>query len=200
MDWDRSGYGTHRGTGVGEPRTSWFMAEGATIGRFSLFYLLQNPGDVPATVTIRYLIQALGSAPVVRTYLVAPRSRYTIGVHDDPALAQQELSAEITSDCAHRRRTRDVLVRATLFEAGATAMAAPAPSPTWYFAEGATGTYFETVPVAGQPGGRGRDGHRALSAARWQCHLARPSRFQPARDERSGSISTSLSWPIPPSR
>ena len=153
MDWDRSGYGTHRGTGVGEPRTTWYMAEGATIGRFSLFYLLQNPGDVPATVTIRYLIQALGTAPVVRTYLVAPRSRYTIAVHDDPALAHQELSAQITTD-----GPPIVLERAMywsgprLFEAGAAVTAAPAPATTWYFAEGATGTFFEMFLLLANPG------------------------------------------------
>lgn len=153
MDWDRSGYGTHRGTGVQAPRTAWFMAEGATIGRFSLFYLLQNPGDVPATVTIRYLIQALGTVPVVRTYLVAPHSRYTIGVHDDPALVHQELSAEITTDGAPIVVERAMYwSEPRLFEAGAAATASPAPAATWYFAEGATGTYFELFLLLANPG------------------------------------------------
>ena len=120
MSWDRSGYGTHQGTGVSTPRTAWYIAEGATLPRFSLYYLLQNPGDTPANVTVRYLPQAAGSVPIERTYIVAPRSRYTIGVHDDPALVNQELSAAIFTD-----GTPIVVERAMyrsgprLFEAGA---------------------------------------------------------------------------------
>ena len=58
MSWDRSGYGTHQGSGVSTPRTAWYIAEGATLPRFSLYYLLQNPGDTAANVTVRYLPQA----------------------------------------------------------------------------------------------------------------------------------------------
>ena len=121
--------------------------------RFSLFYLLQNPGDTPANVTVRYLLQAAGSAPIERTYIVAPRSRYTIGVHDDPALANQELSAAVFTD-----GTPIVVERAMyrsgprLFEAGAAATAAPAPATSWYFAEGATGPYFDEFLLLANPG------------------------------------------------
>ena len=37
------------------PSTTHFLAEGATHGRFALFYLLQNSQQVPASVTITYL-------------------------------------------------------------------------------------------------------------------------------------------------
>lgn len=151
MHWDRNDYGTHRGIGVGMPRTHWVIAEGATLPRFSLFYLLQNPGDAVATVTIRYLLQAEGATPVVRSYLVAPRSRYTIGVHDDPALAHQELSAEIDSDVPIVVERAMYFSGPRLFEAGTVVTAVPAPSSTWYFAEGATGAFFEMFLLLANP-------------------------------------------------
>jgi uncharacterized repeat protein (TIGR01451 family) len=153
MVWDRSGYGTHRGTGVATPRTTWFIAEGATLPGFSLFYLIQNPGDTPAIVTVRYLLQAAGSTPVLRTYEVGPRSRFTVGVHDDPALANQEISAAISTD-----GTPIVVERAMyrsgprMFEAGAAVTAAPAPVSRWYFGEGATGPYFDMFLLMANPG------------------------------------------------
>ena len=44
MGWDRSGgvYGSHAETSIAAPQTIWYLAEGATIGGFELFYLLQN--------------------------------------------------------------------------------------------------------------------------------------------------------------
>ena len=51
MTWG-GGYGSHAETALAAPSTTWFLAEGATHGRFSLFYLLQNPGAAPATVAV----------------------------------------------------------------------------------------------------------------------------------------------------
>ena len=152
MVWDRSGYGTHRGMGIGTPRTSWYIAEGATLPRFSLFYLVQNPGDTTATVTIRYLLQAHVDTPVERTYVVAPRSRYTIAVHDDPALVNQELSAEIIADVPIVVERSMYRSDPRLFEAGAAVTAAPATSASWFFAEGATGSYFDMFLLLANPG------------------------------------------------
>ena len=84
---------------------------------------------------------------------MAPRSRYTIGVHDDPALVNQELSAEVLTD-----GTPIVVERAMyrsgprLFEAGAAVTAAPAPAANWHFAEGATGAYFDEFLLLANPG------------------------------------------------
>ena len=43
MTWDRTGYGSHAETGLLAPRTTWYLAEGATHRDFDLFYLIQNP-------------------------------------------------------------------------------------------------------------------------------------------------------------
>ena len=69
MRWDASGYGSHGETGVREPSTTWYLAEGSTLITFNLFYLLQNPSATDATVTVTYLLPA-PAAPLVRTYVV----------------------------------------------------------------------------------------------------------------------------------
>ena len=57
MTWDRTGqYGSHSGTGVAAPSTTWHFAEGATIAGLQTFFLLQNPWRRPATATLRYLL------------------------------------------------------------------------------------------------------------------------------------------------
>ena len=120
---------------------------------------------------------------------MAPRSRYTIGVHDDPALANQELSAAILTD-----GTPIVVERAMyrsgprLFEAGAAAPRRLRRRRTsWYFAEGATGHLLRLnsccSPTREQTR---RHGHRELPAARWQRDHASSTRFRPARAGPSG--------------
>ena len=39
MRWGPGGYGAHAETGVDAPGTSWYFAEGSTVGDFNLFYL-----------------------------------------------------------------------------------------------------------------------------------------------------------------
>jgi uncharacterized protein YcaQ len=99
MSWDRSAYGSHAETSVPAPARQWYLAEGATHSGFQLFYLLQNPNPVEATVAISYLLPA-PRPPVLRTYVVAPGSRHTIWVNTDAELAATDVSASIVADQA----------------------------------------------------------------------------------------------------
>ena len=72
MQWDGTGYGSHAEASVASPATTWYFAEGATMGEFDLFYLLQNPGATASTVEVTYLLPA-PSAPIVKTYAVPAR-------------------------------------------------------------------------------------------------------------------------------
>lgn len=97
MSWDATHYGSHAETGVAAPAHAWFLAEGATHSGFVLFYLLQNPSATAANVTVTYLLPS--GPPLVRSYAVAGRSRYTIWVNrEDPVLAATDVSAAISSD------------------------------------------------------------------------------------------------------
>ena len=68
MSWTDAGYGSHaeRGT-LTRTATTWYLAEGATHGNFTLFYLIQNAGTTPAEVDVTFLLPA-GQAPVVKHY------------------------------------------------------------------------------------------------------------------------------------
>ena len=154
MTWDATGYGSHAETSIGRPASTWYLAEGATIGGFDLFYLIQNPTATAAQIEVRYLLPS-PAAPVVRTYTVAPRSRFNIWVNrEDPALAAAEMSAVITS---HQpvpvivERAMYLSLGAQQFGAGHESAAVEAPSLQWFFAEGATGPYFDLFFLVANP-------------------------------------------------
>lgn len=153
MTWDGSGYGAHAETAIDAPATTWYLAEGATHGAFDLFYLLQNPNDEEALVTITYLRPA-PRTPVVKTYTVDARSRRTIWVDDEgPELTAEDVAARIESD-------RPILVERAMyastptqpFAAGHDGAGIAAPSLKWFFAEGATGPFFDLYLLVSNPG------------------------------------------------
>jgi hypothetical protein len=146
-------YGSHSETSVKAPATQWFLAEGATHGVFSLFYLLANPSDSQADVEIRYLLPG-GQAPIVLNYPVAPHSRRTIPVDEEPGLAATDVSAAI-------RTTNNVPIIAERamyfsrpgqdFAGGHDSAGVPQPSGHWFFAEGATGSFFDMFLLLANP-------------------------------------------------
>ncbi len=154
MTWDSTAYGSHAETAMAAPAAAWYLAEGATINGFKLFYLLQNPNPVEATVTIEYLL-GRGLAPVTRSYTLAPRSRTTLDVSTQhPSLRAAEISARIvTAGDTPILVERAMYLNAggRLFGAGHASAGITTPSPTWSFAEGATGPYFDTFLLLANP-------------------------------------------------
>ena len=69
MSFDSTGYGSHAETAIMSPAVTWYLAEGSTTFNFSLFYLLQNPGTVDASVEVTFL-RPTPAAPLVRNYTV----------------------------------------------------------------------------------------------------------------------------------
>ena len=153
MHWDASGYGSHAETSIAEPRTSWYLAEGATTGSFQLFYLLQNPNDSAADVQVTYLLPA-PAQPFTKTYSVPARTRQNIWVNvEDARLAHAEVSAVFASSLpviVERAMYRDA--PGQVFAAGHEAAAVPGPATQWFFAEGATGPYFDLFYLIANPG------------------------------------------------
>ncbi len=149
MTWN--GVGSHAESAIAAPGRQWFLAEGATGGPFNLFYLLQNISTRTAAVTVRFL-RPLPDAPIVRTYNVPARSRYTIWVNEIPGLSGGDVSASITS-------TEDIAVEramyldgaGTAFLAGHASSAVAAPALDWFLAEGATGSFFDEFILLANP-------------------------------------------------
>jgi len=155
VQWDQ-GRGSHAEHGLAGPSTTWYFAEGATYPGFSLFYLLQNPGDTLAHVTVTYLREP-PLAPLVKQHEVPPHSRLTVWVNHDEAGPETPStgaasSAVIASDApivAERAMYRST---PNPFEAGHASAGAAALRTSWYFAEGHTGPLFEQYLLLGNPG------------------------------------------------
>ena len=152
MRWDASGYGSHAETAITSPATIWYLAEGATHSGFDLFYLLQNPGQATANVTITYLRPA-PLPPLVRNYTVMPQARFNIWVDlADPALASVDVSASISSDQPIVvERAMYLSGGGQLFRAGHESAGVTATSTHWFLAEGATGSFFDMFVLIANP-------------------------------------------------
>lgn len=155
MRWDGSGYGSHAETSIAQPLTTWYLAEGATTGGFNLFYLLQNPTGQAATVSIQYL-RPTPAAAITRTYTVGPNTRRSIYVNaEDPALDEAEISAVVTSTNAVPivvERAMYLDSNGQLLGAGHESAAVGDLSTSWFFAEGATGPFFNMFILVANPG------------------------------------------------
>ena len=95
----RSGFGgreAHSERAVEASPTRYF-AEGATTGRFSLFYLLTNPSSQPANATVTFLRQV--GAPIVKQMVVPGYARVTIPVGAaDPGLVSADVGGIVNAD------------------------------------------------------------------------------------------------------
>jgi hypothetical protein len=148
MTWGNPVYGSTLESGVSQPSTTWYFAEGAT-NVFSLFYLIQNPGSTDATVTLTHLIEG-GAAPVVQPVTVPAASRRTIFINEVPGLATAALSTIITSTVPVVAERAMYLNTTQPLVAGAASRGARALNTTWSLAEGATG-FFHTYLLLGNP-------------------------------------------------
>jgi hypothetical protein len=151
VGWDPTGYGGHAETAIEAPSTLWYFAEGATHSGFDLFYLLQNPGTTEARVRIRYLRPA--GDPIVKSYVIAPHTRYNIWVDlEDARLSGTDVSAEVSSDVPIIAERSMYSNGGNLaFGAGHNSAGITTTSTSWFLAEGATGDYFDTFVLIANP-------------------------------------------------
>lgn len=162
MAWkgrDGRPYGAHAETAIVAPAPRWYLAEGATHAGFDLFYLLQNPHDVSVRTRITYLRAA--APPLERVVVLPPRSRTSIWVDQEVfgpdarrLLESTELSAVVESldgqGIVVERAMYDTRNGVT-FEAGHESAGVTAPARRWYFAEGATGAFFDQFLLVANP-------------------------------------------------
>jgi hypothetical protein len=126
----------HSSTGVAAPATRFYFAEGFTGAGFEEYYTVLNPGDAPAGVTFRYLLET--GPPVVTSHIVAPHSRATFDVSLE-AGRDHQVSAQVDA-------TAPVVVERPMYflyygvwDGGHVSTGAPQLSRDWYFPEGFTG-------------------------------------------------------------
>jgi glucose/arabinose dehydrogenase len=146
-------FGSHSERAVNAPSTSWFFAEGATHGAFDTFYLLENPTANEALAQITYLLPN-GATPIVQGVSVFPFSRRTIPLDEQSGLAETDVSAriEVTNGVgiiAERAMYRTSHGRP--FNAGHASAGVTAANTNWFFAEGATGDFFDMFLLLANP-------------------------------------------------
>ncbi len=155
MMWDSRGYGSHAETSITAPASTWYLAEGATIGDFELYYLIQNPNPTPLTneIEVTYLLPP-PQAPIVRTYSMGANTRRNIAVHIEGGLENAEVSAIIRTPADKPvivERAMYLTAGGLFYGAGHGSAGIRAPATQWFFAEGATGDFFDLFILIGNP-------------------------------------------------
>jgi hypothetical protein len=151
MFWDASRYGGHTDAAVAGPSKTWVFGEGAQ-GFFDTYLLIANPNAQAAGLTLTFLRE--GEAPFVTTRSVEPRSRLTIHAHEYPELRNRSfgISVEATQAVNAERATYFGTTASRLWSGGQASAGVAQPSKNWFLAEGATGPFFDTFILLGNPG------------------------------------------------
>jgi subtilisin-like proprotein convertase family protein/BarA-like signal transduction histidine kinase len=151
MSWDSTSYGGHGETAVTQPRLKWYFAEGSQ-GFFHTYILVLNPNAAATTATVTFLPET--GVPVVRTYPMAALSRVVVDGASIPELANRSFgfTVEATQPIVVERSMYFGDTPTRIFAGGHASAGAPDPSLSWYFAEGATGAFFDTYILLGNPG------------------------------------------------
>ena len=147
MFWDATYYGGHTGNAVDAPRTRWLFGEGSQ-GFFDTYVLLGNANTEKATVTVTFLVE--GAPNVVRTYDLAPTSRFNVYAGIIPELNNRSFSIVVTSTLPIIAE-RAMYFGKRLFEGGHESAGVAEAATSWFHAEGATGSYFDTWILVGNP-------------------------------------------------
>jgi hypothetical protein len=142
--------GGHGAAAVPAPRTSWYVAEGATGSFFTTFLLLANPNPSATTATIRYLLP--GGQVVTRTQALPAESRTTISVNG--VVPNTDVSMEVTAPSP-------IIVERAMYWPGNNWVEAHASSgiaatgTQWALAEGEYGGSrgFQTYMLIANPSG-----------------------------------------------
>lgn len=161
MSWGTPAYGSHAETALANASLTWYLAEGATHSGFELFYLLQNPSTTAASVTIRYLRPS--GTPLEKSYSVPAGSRMNVWVDQEQfpeGSGNRQLAASDVSAVVTVTNNVPIIVERAMylttggqtFRAGHESAGVTAPATRWFFAEGATGSYFDLYLLVANPG------------------------------------------------
>ncbi|MFN8059829.1 MAG: hypothetical protein U0Q12_11780, partial [Vicinamibacterales bacterium] len=149
MFWDATRYAGHGGTAVSQPETKWYFAEGSQ-GFFDTYVLLANSNIAPAQATVTFLLEQ--GAPVVVPVTVGANARLNVFAGSIPALAGTSFSIVVDADQPIIAERAMYFSRPNRFWLGGHESAGVARLATsWFLAEGATGDYFDTYVLVGNP-------------------------------------------------
>jgi hypothetical protein len=147
QDWADGG---HASVGTEETTLQGYFAEGYTGTGFHTWLLLANPEDQAAEVEVSYLKE--GGTPVVKTYDLAPNSRFTVLVNEVEGLGSGSVGISYRS----LNGVKVAAERAMYFNykglrGGHCSQAVGETSQRLYLAEGYTGGEFDTWILLANP-------------------------------------------------
>ncbi len=146
--WYAGHDGGHDSLGAESLSTAWFFAEGYTGGEFDTYFLLQNPDNDAAGVTLNFMREDGQIVPL--TVQVPGLSRCTVHADEIPGLENAAFSTQVDSN-------RGIVAERAMYfsyaghDGGHDSVGAPGLSPSWYFAEGYTGSEFDTYILLQNP-------------------------------------------------
>ena len=163
MSWNAASFGSSGGEAVGQARTKWLFAEGAQ-GFFRTFLMVLNPNGAATTATVTFLPEA-GGNPVVRSFPMTPMSRLVVDGGSVPEIANRSFGivVEATQPIVAERAMYFGAAPSILLAGGHVSAGAPDAATSWFFAEGATGSFFDTFLLVATRAARRRR-HADLSA------------------------------------
>lgn len=136
-------------TGGGE--TTWYHAEGATIG-YDTYITLMNPNTTAATVSLTYMYQNSSGSPATysESISVAAQSQYRRDVNDLSDVSSYDVSTKVES-------TNSVGIASERYMTGPnnvchSSIGVNSTATTWYLAEGCTNGGFNTWVCTQNPG------------------------------------------------
>ena len=150
MTWDATMYGGHTETAAAELSTTWYFAEGA-LGYFDTFLLLGNAQATPTTATVTFLLEA--APPVMRTVSIAAHARLTLDAGTIAELNGRAFGIAVVASqpIVAERSMYFGSSELRLWSGGHSSGGVSAPSRRWFYAEGATGTFFDTFILMSNP-------------------------------------------------
>ncbi len=136
--------------GVTDASRTWYLAEGATLGGYETWILVQNPNDRPVYVDIRY--QTGGGEEQGPQEMILPNRRKSFRVND--TVQTYDVSTMVTAD-------GDVICERAMywkpdgaanFVLGHDSVGVTAACNDWYLAEGCTDGGYDTYILVQNPG------------------------------------------------
>jgi hypothetical protein len=150
MFWDPTHYGGHTAAAVPQTERQWLFAEGAQ-GFFDTYLLLVNANSFALDATVTFLRE--NAPPIVEVIPMAAFARVTVHAGDYPALADQAFGMKV--EAPHRiGAERSMYFASTpsrLWTGGHANAGISSPATEWFHAEGASGTFFNTFILIGNP-------------------------------------------------
>jgi hypothetical protein len=143
-------YMGHGGNAVEAARTKWYFAEGSQ-GFFDTYLLLANSGSSAASATVTFLIE--GGSPVVRGYTVNATSRVSIHAGSIPELSGKSFSIVVDASAPIIAERAMYFGASPFWTGGHESAGVPEAATSWFHPEGATGAFFDTFILVGNPNG-----------------------------------------------